>query len=435
MKLNYSIIFAFPLMLVLMMDEMYVKLLAPNNVDFQITLFNLLIKGTAALSFCYSILNFQHMSPYMRFAFFLLATYVLALVFESYYFYGTFLVYPHVFLKLFLLSHTFFIYIFYKKNPHLNFKHIVYFILIGFVLHIFVVHPEALSVSSFTSHERGAVATSVYMLMIPLIYFLGNYVYEGKVSNLVGTFFVLFLIIFFQHRTVWICSIFAIAVFYLYIKFKSDKPVNIAGRLLPIAFIIAVFGLISSAFIFSIHPEIIQKFQENFTDIENYNSQGTGGWRYLQFLSYLPFIQENLLVGMRFEGFELPIQFYQEDIDKPVFEDGNGHFFHSFYVDILFYVGMAGMLIYFLAMVRPLSKSFGRSHLSITQMILLTFVSTGFVYGISYILPPFYFGILGWCIAIIEPKDNTYTSYLIQSSQRMLSRRRVQRHHPPLSYN
>ncbi|GAA4437982.1 hypothetical protein GCM10023188_32800 [Pontibacter saemangeumensis] len=434
MKFNYTIIFAFPLMLVLMMDEMYVKLLAPENVDFQITLFNLLIKGSAVLSFTYSILNFQRMSPYMRFAFFLLTLYVFCLVFESYYKYSTFLVYPHVFLKLFLLSHTFFIYTFYKKNPYLNFKHIVYFILIGFVLHIFIVHPDSLSVSSFTSHERGAVATSVYMLMIPLLYFLGSYLYEGKFINLAGTFFVLLLIIFFQHRTVWICSAFAIGVLYLYIRFKSDKPINLVGRLLPVVFIIAVVSVISSAFIFSMNPDILAKFQENFTDIENYNSQGTGGWRYLQFLSYLPFIQDNLMVGMRFEGFELPIQFYQEDIDKPVFEDGNGHFFHSFYVDILFYVGMAGMLIYFLTMVHPIRKSFGKPQLTIIQIILLTFISTGFVYGISYILPPFYFGILGWCITILEQKNNAYQSYLKQSSQRMLARRRTQQLHPPLSY-
>jgi hypothetical protein len=435
MKLNYSIIFAAPLLLILMMDEMYIKLLLPDNPDLQVTLFNLLVKGSAALSFCYSIINFQRMSPYMRFAFFLLTTYVVVLVLESYYKYSTFLVYPHVFLKLFLLSYTFFIYTFYKKNPHLNFKHIIYFILVGFVLHIFVVHPEALSISAFTSHERGAVATSVYMLMIPLLFFMASYIYEGKVINLAGTFFVLFLIIFFQHRTVWICSAFAIGVFYLYIKFKADKPINLIGKLLPITFIVAVVGIVSSAFIFSMNPEIIQKFQENFTDIENYDSQGTGGWRYLQFLSYLPFIQENLMAGMRFEGFELPIQFYQEDIDQPVFDDGNGHHFHSFYVDILFYVGLAGLLIYFLAMVHPLRKSISRPQLSIIQIIILTFISTGFVYGISYILPPFYFGVLGWCITILEQKNNAYATYLKQSAQRMLARRKTQNLHQPVSLN
>lgn len=434
MKLNYSIIFAIPFMLILMMDEMYIKMMAPENELLQINLFNLFVKGSAVLSFCYSIINFQRMSPYMRVAFFLLTAYVFALVLESYFKYSTFMVYPHVFLKLFLLSYTFFIYTFYKKNPHLNFKHIVYFILIGFVLHLFIVHPQSLSISAFTSHERGAVATSVYMLMVPLMYFLGTYVYEGKLYNLFATFFVLGLIVFFQHRTVWICSTFAIAVFYLYIKFKADKPINLVGRMLPIAFIVTVVSIVMSAFIFTMNPEIIAKFQENFTDIENYDSQGTGGWRYLQFLSYLPFIEDNLMIGMRFEGFELPIQFYQEDIDKPVFEDGNGHFFHSFYVDILFYVGLAGMFVYFMTMIHPIRKSITKSPLPIIQIILLTFIASGFVYGISYILPPFYFGVLGFCITLIEEKNTAITSYLKQSSRRMLARRRKHQLHAPVSY-
>ncbi len=40
---------------------------------------------------------------------------------------------------------------------------------------------------------------------------------------------------------------------------------------------------------------------------------------------------------MRFQGFELPIQFY--DPDQPwlvVFPDGHGHFLHSHYIDTLF---------------------------------------------------------------------------------------------------
>lgn len=412
MKFNYSIIFIIPIALVMFMDNMFMELSAPQNPDAQANLLNLMMKGVAGLSFVYSALYFKRMSAVMRVAYVLTTLYVLAMVFESYYFYNTPMVYPHVFQKLFLFYFSFFVYTFYKGNFHLKFSHVIWFILGGFWLSVFVVHPDTLNLGAFTSHERGVHASSVYMLVIPFIYFLSKYIFHGKFISLFAAFFVLVSIVFFQHRTVWISTALVLAVYYLLVRFKSGFSINFIGKLLPIGIVLLIAGIASSAFLFSTHPEIITKIEESFSDIENFDSQGTGGWRYIQWMSYLPFIQDNWLVGMRFEGFELPIQFWRDDTNEPVFDDGAGHHFHSFYVDILFYTGFVGFAIYCIMPIYAIVKGLRSKAMTVHQIILVAFISTGFAYGFSYVLPVFYYAILGWTIVVMEEENIERSSYL-----------------------
>lgn len=416
MKLNYSVIFAFPLMLIMFLDPMYLELLSGNNEATLGSILSIMVKLNAGIAFLYSAYRFQSMSPFMRFVFVLVTLYVFGMSMESYYKYNSFFVYPHVFLRLLLFYFVFFIYTFYKNNDYLRLNHIINFILIGFVLNVVLIHPEALSISSFTNHERGVNATTMYMLVIPFLYFASKYLFEGGMYNLIMSFVVVLAIIFFQHRTVWVCMIGVIAVYVYLVKFKADKSVNF-GKLLPIAFVLVVLGIVSSAFLFSVHPEIILKIQENFSDIENASEQGTGGWRYNQFLSYLPFIQDNFLMGMRLEGFELPIQFYRDDLDAPVFEDGNGHHFHSFYVDVLFYIGMVGMTLFLLMYFFAIKKGFTGKRLNEKQIVIFAFICSGLVYGISYILPYFFYAFLGLAIAYLEQDTQQY-SFLSDFGQR-----------------
>ncbi|MHA6249950.1 O-antigen ligase family protein [Pontibacter sp. CAU 1760] len=423
MKLNYSFLFVIPLALILIMDQMFVELMAPNSEEAQGALLNLIVKGMAGISFVYCLLYFRRMSKFMKLAFFLTTLYVLALVFESKYVYGSFMIYPHVFVKVFIFYYSYFVYTFYKGSYHLKFGHAVFFIMAGFWLNVLLINPHTLSISSFTSHERGVYSTSVYMLVVPFLFFLSEYFYKGKFVSLFWAFFVLFTIFFFQHRTVWISTAFVLAVYYLLIRMKTDKPISFVTKLLPIATIVAVLGIVISGFVLSIHPEIIEKVQESFSDIENFESQGTGGWRYQQWMSYLPFIQENFLLGMRFDGFELPIQFYRDDLDIPVFEDGNGHHFHSFYVEIFFYAGLVGFILYLFLALYPIIKAMRTRVLTINQIILVSFISSGFVFGVSYVLPVFFYGVLGWCIAAIEEERVLPPSFIRLSGQRLHARR------------
>lgn len=423
MKINYTFLFIIPLALVLVMDQLFIELMSPNNEDRQGMILNMMIKGMAALSLGYGILFYRRMSKHMKLAFGLLVVYIAALVFESKYVYGSFMVYPHVFMKVFIFTYAYFVYTYYKGNYHIQMKHVTWFILGSFLLNVLLVNSHTLSVSAFTNHERGVYSNSVYMLTVPFLYFLSNYFYHSKFKDLFMAFFVLFLIFFFQHRTVWITTAFVLAVYYLLIRFKTDKPINFVAKLLPIGTVVGVLALFASGFILSIHPEIVDKIQESFSDIENYDKQGTGGWRYQQILSYVPFIQENFMLGMRFEGFELPIQFYRDDLNAPVFEDGNGHHFHSFYVEVLFYTGLVGFILFLLFYLHPIVMAFRRRVLTINQIILVAFISSGFVFGISYVLPVFFYGVVGWAIAAMEEERVTYKTRIQESGMRMRARR------------
>lgn len=428
MKLNYTFLFVIPLALILLMDDMFMQIAVPNDEIGQGALLNMLMKGMAGISFMYCVLYFKRMSKYMKLAFFLLLLYVAGLVFESKYVYDSFMIYPHVFVKVLIFAYSFFIYTFYKGNYHLKMKHAVWFILGGFWLNVLLINPHTLSVSAFTSHERGVYSNSVYMLVVPFLYFLSNYFYKGRFTSLFWAFFVLFAIFFFQHRTVWISTAFVLVVYYFLVRFKTDKPINLVAKLLPVGTLVGILSVIASGFILSAHPEIVDKVQESFSDIENFESQGTGGWRYQQWMSYLPLIQENFLLGMRFDGFELPIQFWRDDIDAPVFEDGNGHHFHSFYVEIFFYTGLVGFALYLLIALYPILKAMRKKSLTVNQIILVSFVSSGFIFGISYVLPVFFYGMLGWAIAAIEEEDISHQSYIRASGQRMKARRVAQQY-------
>ncbi|MFD2245450.1 O-antigen ligase family protein [Pontibacter ruber] len=417
MKLKYNFLFAIPLILFFVTDNMFTELAAPHNLEAQGALNNMMVKALAGISFLYSAVYFMRMSPPMRIAFFFTTLYVLGMVFESYYKYNTPMVYPHVFLKVLLLYYSFAIYTYYKGSFYVEFSHIAWFALIGFWLNVLIVNPHTLSVSSFTNHERGVHSTSVYMLVLPFLYFLSNYFFKGKLMSLLLAFFVLVTIFFFQHRTVWISTAVVLVIYYLLFKFKTNTPLDLS-KILPIITVLVIAGLASSAFIFSIHPEIIEKIQESFSDMENFDSQGTGGWRYKQWLSYLPFIQENFFFGMRFEGFELPIQFYREDLDKPVFEDGHGHFFHSFYVDVLFYTGLAGLVLYCLQAVYATVNGLRKKSLTVNQIMLLSFIMSGFIFGISYVLPVFFYAVLGWAIATLEVDKVERSNFLVEAAHR-----------------
>jgi len=423
MKLNYSFLYIIPIALVLIADNMFIELTAPQNPAGMAGNLSLILKGTAGISFLYSLVYFKRMSSYMRVAFALTTLYVFALTFESKYFYNSFMVYPHVFQKILLYYNVFFIYTFYKGNYYLKFSHVVYFILLGFILNVLIINPDALSISSFTNHHRGVWSSSIYMLVLPFFYFITKYFYKGGIYSLFMAFFTLFSIFFFQHRTVWVTTSVMIAIYYLLIRFKAQKKINYIQKLTPVVTVILALGIISSAFLFSQHPEIIEKVQESFSDIENYDSQGTGGWRMTQIKSYLPFIQDNFVFGMRFEGFELPIQFYRDDIDAPVFEDGNGHFFHSFYLEIFFYLGLVGMILFLIPTLYAIVKGLRMKGLTTNQIILFTFVCSGFIFGLSYVVPPFYYAGIGWCIAALETEKVQRTSYLQDFAYRMHQKR------------
>jgi hypothetical protein len=362
-----------------------------------------------------SILFINSLNSFTRnwviFIFSLLVIYML----ESYYTYYSFMMYPHVFAKIMIYFLIPLAFLAYKDAKPEFLLHTAYFVVIIFFAHLLIYKTEVLSLQSFVNTERGFTAQSTYFLLLPCIFFLNVYLRDRKVLYLALFMVLLFFILFLQHRTVWLSTLLALSVNFLLIR-KADFSFPLSA-FTPFLVIPLVAGFLLFSFVLSTNPEVLDKFVERVEDIQNVDSQGTGNWRLEQFKSYWPFIEDNLAIGMRLRGFELPIQFFHAEAGIAFFDDGTGHHFHSFYVDRMFYFGLLGLVMVLPLVIYFVNKTRQTHTLSAEQLTLVAYVASGLVFGISYNLPGFYFGIVGIAISyihqtyVLEPEDKTYAVY------------------------
>jgi hypothetical protein len=403
MKINLNFLYLAPLFLVFMTDNMFYSVFIAGEAPDDRALTNIV----TAISYLVPLLLINKMNPKLRIWYFIVNGYMIILMLESYYTYGTPFVYPHVFAKISKLFLIFYIYTIYKKYDKLKLDLVVYTIIIFFICNIILVNSHALSVASFTNHERGLSAHEVYFLLLPCLFFFNKYLLNKKQLNLILFFIFLGFIIFFQHRTVWMATLAALIVNLILTNWRSKAPFTIS-TFIPLAFYSAIGSIVILSFVFAAKPEIFEKLAESISDIQNYKSQGTGSWRYEQYLSYLPFIEDNLLIGMRFQGFELPIQFYEkwdENSEVAVFLDNSGHHIHSNYIDTLFYFGLAGLFIFYIPfIIYFFIKVTEKKVLTTNQIILLSFCATIFVFSYSYTWPFWSYALVG-LLALSLEKD------------------------------
>lgn len=341
------------------------------------------------------------MNARMRYLYALPLLYFIYLVFESYYLYGSFLQYPHVFFKnmhLFLLMA---IAMFYYRFNEVNLTPIMNIILIALVVKI-VLDPGMVSAEAFVNHERGLLAPSVYLLLVPCLYFFNIYIVEFKTSALIKFLILIFFIVFFQHRTVWVST----AGAFIFNFFLLNRQGNLKlKRTLPTVMLLSYFLIFVVLFVISLFPDVVDKIAQEIENIANpkQDSTGTGGWRLLQYQSYWPYVVDHLFQGMRLKGFELPIQFYHPDAGIPFFEDGTGHHFHSFYYDILFYFGLLGVALFLIIMLYPLIVIIRKNlNLDYKQIAIVSFAFSGLIFSISYNLAYYYWGFIGLALAYVE---------------------------------
>jgi hypothetical protein len=334
---------------------------------------------------------------------------------ESYYTYYSFMMYPHVFAKVMIYFLIPFAFLAYKDPKPELLLYTAYFIILIFFVHLLLYKTEVLSLQSFVDTKRGFTAQSTYFILLPGIFFLNVYLRDRKMVYLLLFMVIMFFILYLQHRTVWLSTLFALSLNFLLIR-KADFSFPLSA-FTPFIVIPLVAGFLLFSFVLSTNPEVVDKFIERIEDIQNVESQGTGSWRLEQFRSYWPYIEDNLAIGMRLKGFELPIQFYHSEAGIAFFDDGTGHHFHSFYVDRMFYFGLLGLVMVVPLVFYFVNKTRQKYTLTAEQLTLVTYVASGLVFGISYNLPGFYFGIVGIAISylhqtyILEPEEKTYAIY------------------------
>ena len=395
MRINIRFIYLLPILFVFFTDKMFLETVLGAETPLALPY----TRVVWAVSLIGGIYYINYMSPFMKFwciANFL--TFFLLMI-ESLYVYGSPFQYPRVFSKIMLIFAVFFIYGFHKKyKDKINLSHVVTAIGLFFFLNVILINRDAFSVSSFANHERGLLAESVYFLLIPCLYFFNGYFLKKKVTDLYLFFLFFALIVFLQHRTVWVCTAVALTLNLILLK-KTTAKLNVES-MIPVAIFLLLVIFFAGFFVFT-NEVIMNKLAENVDDLMNPTSQGTGNFRWVQFTTYWPYILDNLLFGMRLEGFELPVQFFDRDV--LVFEDGTGHHFHSLYVDRLFYFGVVGLLLVMLPPIYYIIKSVNSlRRMTIEQIVLVCYVASSITYGLSYQLQPNVYALIGLAIYYLE---------------------------------
>lgn len=394
MQLSFKFLYSVVMLLVICTDIAFMQLFKGLSIE----------RMMIFLSFPLAFLFWNEFSRLMRYWFILISIYLAFLVIESYYQYYTLFIYPHVFGKILVYYLLFFVYGFYKKFPKSPLYVSVLIALSLFMLNALLINRHALSLSSFSETERGLYCSTTYLLLFCLLFFFNNYFYSKKTYNIYGFFLCLALIIFLQHRTVWVSTFFALVINVLIFRRAAYK--FSLNSLTPVFIFVTFVGVFMSAFIFS-NDKILKKINDNVNQILNpieadNDETSTSRWRYQQAVAYWPFVEENFILGLRFKGFELPVQNYGEDREVE-FDDNTGHHFHSFYLDKLYYNGLLGLLLCTLPLLYILFVSFfAHRQLNYEQIALFCFSLSTFVYGISYDLDTFAYGIVGYTIYKME---------------------------------
>ncbi|KUG07187.1 O-antigen ligase family protein [Solirubrum puertoriconensis] len=350
-----------------------------------------------------SVLYLRCFSPTMRKWYFVMLACLAALALESRIGWDTWMVYPHVFNKLLVIMPLFAVYGFYRRYGMPPLSLLMGFLLVGLAASLVINFPEALSLASFVDNERGFNVESTYLLLLLALYYFNQYMAKGGLPRLLVFFVALGMIVFLQHRTVWLCTLLALTlnVFML----RRTKGVTLSfQRFMPLFVLPIVVALGGGIGVVLNNPEVLARLETSIEDIQNPDKQGTGSWRLQQFRSYEPFIQEHPVAGMRLKGFELPIQFYSTESKLKVWKDGTGHHFHSWYVDRLFYFGIIGVLLVLVVPIKLVIRRLRSPEpLDANSAAFLAFLGSSLLYSFSYDWPYYMYSVYGFALAIMDP--------------------------------
>lgn len=413
MKIKYDYLYTIPILILLLTQDLYWPFLYADktigaNRDY-VYWCQWLTKLTALISVIFSFYVFFKLNLYERFVLIPLQLIFIALVFESFYFYNTPLRYPPVVYMISSMILAFCIYYFYSRSKAFNIQLIMNFMVIGFALKI-LLFPGMISIASFLSHERGVPSASVLMILLPCLYFFNKYVEHKKIANLYIFLALFMFILYFQHRTVWVTTAFAFTINILLLNAQRLVPFrSFFIALIPLIFFLAFSVLLIAAY----YPKTLEKVEESMEQISKPDTEGsTSEWRIEQMKSYLPYVRDHFALGMRLKGYELPMQFYLPGTDALAFgnieEADHGHHFHNAYFEMLFYFGVVGFFVFVAAITYPLVYLLKmRLKLNPATLSLVAYTSSSIVYGFGYVLPFYFWLILGITIFLVKDSSDT----------------------------
>jgi len=342
------------------------------------------------------VLNYQFVFKRFKIWLVILIIMLLSLVIQSQIEYHVLFVYPHVYFKLLIIFVLFATYTLASKIEanylDLFSKIIILFYLFDLFMLGWINYYSPLSLFDVDPSIGGAGdsrvfhANIVYLFILPFLYYYAKYLKERK-SNFLALSIIIGLILLFQnHRSIWVSAAIALlSLTYLYIKSVASSRYFSIGIIIPIT---AISLTIFFGIVFYKGTSI---FEERLSDIINWRAQGTGLWRYEQVESYLPFIYNNIIWGLRFGGFEFPTL----GPASGSFQSGTGHHFHNGIIDIIFYHGLIGLFLVYGIIIFILYKLYRKKNKDLTDIISFSFLFAAIPFSFAYALPLAFWGITG----------------------------------------
>jgi hypothetical protein len=414
MKINLRFILILPLLAVLATNAAFWEFIYGPQVDQEPEGIKLYTYLLFALSVTSIVFYGRYMEPLIRKWMYVVLACIGGLMLESYADQGSWMAYPHVFSKLFVLLIMFGIYAFHRRFGLPSMSQLIGALTFVLLANLLVFHRDSLSLSAFAENERGFGSAAAYLFVPVTLYCLNRYLTHGNILMLLSFFVCLPLIIFLQHRSVWIATAIAVPLDLLLLlrtpgaRFSFSKVVMLVG--LP-----AILGSLGVTMVVLNNPEVVTRMQTNVEDMANADKQGTGSWRLKQIESYMPLVYDRPVAGWRLEGFEVPMQFYDPSNDKPMWADRTGHHFHNFYLDRAYYFGIIGIIMVLLVpLIRVGQRLFQRGPMRADTALLISYFVCLLVFGASYDWSTYHFGLLGLLLAAVaepEPQAQPLPTY------------------------
>lgn len=245
----------------------------------------------------------------------------------------------------------------------------------------------------FSGDSRIIHARSIFMMILPLLWYLNQFLKLGKMKYLGLFIFCFVVILIHQHRSVWASALFSLGIFLL---------MSIRNNLLGMSKLVrtgigVVILLALAVFVVSqIFPGFLNFMGDRFSEIlDPAREDGTGKFRDDQRRTYFPMVLERPFFGWTFEGFEMKNPLVDWWPDK------SGQHFHEGYMEMLFYHGFFGLLLKYFYLLYLAFKAFGK-RLSQESIILIAFSLAGLIFSFSYVLPFVFWGHVGLCLYYLE---------------------------------
>ncbi|MFC4213180.1 O-antigen ligase family protein [Pedobacter lithocola] len=340
----------------------------------------------------------------------LLSVVIVKMIFESMLDYGTIFQQLTLFTILFPVAFTIFVKCICREY---NFDileliaqfyillYIVFMLIYGRTFSFSLEQVEMVDYGPFSGDSRIIHARSIFMMIVPLLWYFNQFLKHGKITNLLLFLFCITVIVIHQHRSVWASSIFSMCVYFFMSLRNNLTPISrvVKTFLSGLLLIALVAFVVSQAF-----PGTLEFFSDRFSEIlDPAKEDGTGKFRADQRQIYFPMVLERPFFGWTFEGFEMKNPLVDWWPEK------TGQHFHEGFMEMLFYHGFFGLILKYFYLVYLAYKSFSKN-LDQKSIILIAFSLAGLIFSFSYVLPLIFWGMVGLCLYYLETRPENEES-------------------------